>query len=295
MLGAAPRGVADHLHQIRVNARRLRNALSIYKDLFLPRQLKQWNKSIRRAVEVSSRARDLDVYIHFLNVYTPPLAPPFGRASPGLDGAIGRGGPFGGGLAARLASRAKREGGGKPRRIPERGVLVSFIAALKKGREKLQPRIIRALDDLNKRDTLADITGAWGGRSPPIGRLLSRRASPKAALWAEAPCGEEGKGNNPRKIYKVARKKLLRRVRGLMVFEPFVYQPRHRRGQPRRVRGLHQMRIAAKHLRYTLEGFSPIYGPRLPLFIKRVVSFQDSWVTSTIMTYGHGTSRGTPA
>ncbi len=269
MLGAAPRGVADHLHQIRVNARRLRNALSIYKDLFLPRQLKQWNKSIRRAVEVSSRARDLDVYIHFLNVYAPPLAPPFGRASPGLDEAIGRGGPFGGRLAARLASRAKREGGGKPRRIPERGVLVSFIAALKKGREKLQPRIIRALDDLNKRDTLADITRS-------LGRALAADRPPAfAASLAEGGLPSGGKKeNNPRKIYKVARKKLLRRVRGLMVFEPFVYQPRHRRGQPRRIQELHQMRIAAKHLRYTLEGFSPIYGPRLPLFVERVVSFQ---------------------
>ena len=33
------------------------------------------------------------------------------------------------------------------------------------------------------------------------------------------------------------------------------------------------MRIAAKHLRYTLEGFVSLYGPRLPLFIARVVSF----------------------
>ena len=243
MLGVAPsgvssRGATEHLHQIRVNARRLRNALSIYKDLFLPRQLKQWNKSIRRAVEVSSRARDLDVYIHFLNVYAPPLVPPFGRAS-----------PFGGRLAARLASRAKREGGGKPRGISERGALVFFIAALKKKRKELQPRIIRALDNLNTRDTLGDIIRS-------LGRALAADRLPSGGK----------KENNPRKIYKVARKKLLHRVKKLMAFEPFVYQPR-------RVRGLHQMRIAAKHLRYTLEGFAPVYGPRLPLLIARVVSF----------------------
>lgn len=201
MPGVPARGAAEHLHQIRVNARRLRNALSIYKDLFPPRQLKQWNKSVRRAVEVSSRARDLDVYIHFLNVYA-----------------------------------------GKPRGIPGRGVLVSFIAALKKKREKLQARIIRALDDLNKRNTFEDIA-----------RSLDRALAGK-------------KDSDPCKVYKVARKKLLRRVKELMVFEPFVYQPR-------RVQGLHQMRIAAKHLRYTLEGFAPVYGPRLPLFIARVVSF----------------------
>ncbi len=202
MLGVAPRGVAGHLHQIRVNARRLRNALSIYKDLFLPRQLKQWNKSVRRAVEVSSRARDLDVYIRFLDVYATPLA--------------------------RLAA---------------------CITALKKERGELQPWIIRALEDLRKRDTLADIARS-------LRRSLAGR-----------------KDNGSGKIYKVARKKLLRRVKSLMAFEPFVCQPRHRRGQPGRARELHQMRIAAKHLRYTLEGFKDIYGPRLPLFIARVVSF----------------------
>lgn len=220
--GETPRGATEHLHQIRVNARRLRNALSIYKDLFLPRQLKQWNKSIRRAVEVSSQARDLDVYIHFLNVYA-----------------------------------------GKPRGIPARWVLVSFIAALKKKREKLQPRIIRALDDFNKRDTLEDITRSLG-RALAADRLLPQ--------GAYRPSGGK-KDSDPRKVYKVARKKLLHRVRGLMVFEPFVYQPSRWRGQPRRVQELHQMRIAAKHLRYTLEGFASLYGPRLPLFIARVVSF----------------------
>ncbi len=201
MPGATPRSAAEHLHQIRVNARRLRNALSIYKNLFTSRQSKQWDQSIRRAVEVSSRARDLDVYLRFLSACVR-----------------------------------------KPRGIPERRVLVSFIAALREKREKLQPRVIRALEDLSKRNTLEDIT-----------RSLRKSFAGK-------------KENNPGKIYKVARKKLLRRVKGLMVFEPFVYQPR-------RVQELHQMRIAAKHLRYTLEGFSLLYGPRLPFFIERVVSF----------------------
>lgn len=220
MPGIPARGAAEYLHQIRVNARRLRNALSIYKDLFIPRQLKQWNKSIRRAVEVSSQARDLDVYILFLNVY------------------------------AR-----------KPRGISERRVLVSFIAALEKRRGKLRPRIIRALDGLSKHDTLGEIARSLP-RAPAAGRPPAFAASlAKGGL----PSGGK-KENNPRKIYKVAKKKLLRRVRELMAFEPFVYQPR-------RVMELHRMRIAAKHLRYTLEGFAPVYGPRLPSFIGRVVSF----------------------
>ena len=222
MLGVAPRGATEHLHQIRVSARRLRNALSIYKDLFLPRRLKQWNKSIRRAGEVSSRARDLDVYIRFLDVYAGKSGNVFGRQ-----------------------------------------VLAAFIAALKKKREKLQPRIIRALDDFNKRDTLADIARSLD-RALAADRLPSAEgSSPAGDLWLR---GGGKKDSDPRKLYKVARKKLLLRVRELMVFEPFVYPPR-------RVQELHQMRIAAKHLRYTLEGFTSLYGPRLPLFIERVVSF----------------------
>ena len=199
--GLAGRGLVEHLHQIRVSARRLRNALSIHKNLFTARQLKAWDKSIRQAVEVSSRARDLDVYIHFLNTYVR-----------------------------------------KPRSVFERWVLIAFIAALKKERRKLQTRIIQTLDDFKKRGTLEDITRHL--RRPLVGK----------------------KDSTQRKICKVARKKLLRRVKELMVFEPFVYQPR-------KVQELHQMRLAAKHLRYTLDGFTPIYGPRLPVLIERVVSF----------------------
>lgn len=199
--GLSGRGIVEHLHQIRVNARRLRNALSIHKKIFPSGQLQQWDKSIRRAVEASSQARDLDVHVHFLNAYVR-----------------------------------------KPGSISERRALAAFIAALKKKREKLQPRIMRALDDFNRRNTLEDIIRSL--RHPPAGK----------------------KDNDPRKIYKVARKKLSRRVEKLLVFEPFVYQPRW-------VRELHQMRIAAKHLRYTLEGFAPLYGPRLSLLIGRVVSF----------------------
>ena len=199
--GLSGRGIVEHLHQIRVNARRLRNALSIHKKIFPARQLQQWDKSIRRAVEASSQARDLDVYLRFLNVY------------------------------AR-----------KPRGIPERRVLAAFIAALEKKRERLQPRVIRDLNAFNRRNTLEDIARSL--RHPIAGK----------------------KDNDPQKIYKVARKKLLRRVKELLVFEPFVRRPR-------RIRELHQMRIAAKHLRYTLEGFAPLYGPRLSLFIGRVLSF----------------------
>lgn len=199
--GLSGRGIVDHLHQIRTNARRLRNALSIHKKIFPARQSQKWDKSIRRAIEASSQARDLDVYLHFLNAYVR-----------------------------------------KPGSVPERRALAAFIAALKKKRERLQPRIIRALDDFNRRNTLGDIARSL--RHPLVGK----------------------KDNDPQKIYKVARKKLLRRVEELLVFEPFVRRPR-------RVRELHQMRIAAKHLRYTLEGFAPLYGPRLSLLIGRVVSF----------------------
>ncbi len=63
--GLSGRGIVEHLHQIRTNARRLRNALAIHKNLFAVQQLKKWDKNIRRAIEVSSQARDLDVFIHF--------------------------------------------------------------------------------------------------------------------------------------------------------------------------------------------------------------------------------------
>ena len=57
------------VHQMRVNARRLRNALKTFKSLFPKNKLKAWNKLFKVAAKYASGTRDLDVYIAFLKSY----------------------------------------------------------------------------------------------------------------------------------------------------------------------------------------------------------------------------------
>jgi CHAD domain-containing protein len=53
-----------------------------------------------------------------------------------------------------------------------------------------------------------------------------------------------------------------------LYFEPFIKQPEN-------IKELHAMRIAAKHLRYTLEIFSPVYESELKLHLKAMRQIQE--------------------
>jgi hypothetical protein len=58
------------------------------------------------------------------------------------------------------------------------------------------------------------------------------------------------------------------RVAELLAWEPFIHDPA-------RVTELHQMRIAAKRLRYTMELFAPFYGPEFTEAIHQIKAIQD--------------------
>jgi CHAD domain-containing protein len=58
------------------------------------------------------------------------------------------------------------------------------------------------------------------------------------------------------------------RVADLLVWERYI-------SDPSRVREIHQMRIAAKRLRYTMELFAPFYGSRFREAIEKVKSIQE--------------------
>lgn len=60
---------------------------------------------------------------------------------------------------------------------------------------------------------------------------------------------------------------LLQRLEQMLAFVPYV-------SQPDRVAELHQMRIAAKHLRYTLEVYAPVFGQDVDPYIQRARSAQ---------------------
>lgn len=115
-----------------------------------------------------------------------------------------------------------------------------LIAALKDQRRKHQPAVIRSMRAVQRSGVLKDLTGTL--------QALSRRE----------------KGRPLDHLTGVGRKKIIKRLEKMLALEKHL---RH----PRRMDELHRMRIAAKHLRYTLEGLSRYYGKGMAVYIAAVL------------------------
>jgi len=128
------------------------------------------------------------------------------------------------------------------RNIARRSEVVKLTLILRKKRARFQPSVLAALDQLYKKGVLGKIEGMLTAASIE-------------------------KGPEAQRLYCVAEKKILKRLNRFLQYEAYVYKPK-------RVKELHQMRIAAKHLRYTLESFAPLYGKATHKFIKQVMAIQ---------------------
>jgi CHAD domain-containing protein len=193
----------EHVHDMRVASRRLRNALTLFEDCFPPKQFSAWKKRTRRLTRALGAARDGDVQILFLAEFLTNLHEPAHR--PG----VGR-------LRLRLEQR----------------------------RAKLQERVVRALDRFETEDTVADLEHAL--------REL----------------GMDNAGSFSDELYALAARHISKRTSALLQYEPFV-------ARPECVAEHHAMRIAAKHLRYTLEVFAPLYSDELQMTLEAARDVQE--------------------
>ena len=130
-------------------------------------------------------------------------------------------------------------------KIPQHQSGIKKLFSIHLGKRRiLQPRIRKALIQFGKSKTLVKMEHC-------LKDLSQRRAQ---------------QGNQ--KLFSVSQKRALIRLEKLLSLKEYV-------DQPRAIRGLHQMRIAAKHLRYTLETFEPLYGKNLKTYIHSVMSIQE--------------------
>jgi len=113
-----------------------------------------------------------------------------------------------------------------------KGGLKKMIGLLKVKRDELQPDIIQALNILKKEKILDDIK--------KVLKNLSK----------------DRKKEKRRSVYDLAFKQTAKRLKELAAYAPFVF---HRDN----IEELHNLRIAAKKLRYTLECFIPAFGKEL--------------------------------
>ena len=129
----------------------------------------------------------------------------------------------------------------RPLRNPqERRAVGQLIVALKEQRAKLQPALVRSVKQFERSGILNEMLAVTRTF------LVGKNSRPFDALA------------------DVGREKIKKRLKTLLSFEKHVYHPR-------RVEELHRMRIAAKHLRYTLEGFFRYYGNGMTPHIQAVL------------------------
>lgn len=131
-------------------------------------------------------------------------------------------------------------------RPPERTGVRRLLLRLRQKRRDLQKDVLKAVRRLEKDDLVAEIT-----------QKLAPFEIYKNQLNLNDPA-----------LRKLADEQIEARLDEFLAFEPYVTQPEC-------VEELHAMRIAGKHLRYTLEFFAPLYEDELKLFIKSLRQCQD--------------------
>ena len=121
-----------------------------------------------------------------------------------------------------------------------------LLLRLKQSRTKAQKKINKTLFALQEDGTLSDIT-----------ETLSRLIDSSEATTSYAP-----------PLYEKACDSILAELTEFLSYKPFVHEPDN-------MDKLHAMRIAGKHLRYTMEVFAPIYEGALDPFIILMKNIQN--------------------
>ncbi|KUK46260.1 MAG: CHAD domain containing protein [Anaerolinea thermophila] len=119
-----------------------------------------------------------------------------------------------------------------------------LLLRLKQNRKNVQERVKSAIEILQKKETLNRI------------RTVLKKQ-------------EENQGLNfPPVLYQTASESIQRGLEDFLSYQKYIHSPSN--GEP-----LHAMRIAGKHLRYTMEIFAPIYKQSLFPFIEIMEEIQD--------------------
>ena len=137
---------------------------------------------------------------------------------------------------------------------------------LKVRRQRLQPQIVRSLNRLEKSQTLDQL------------EIFLKKIS----LSSEENAAED--------IRNLAQKRIAKRLKKIFAYQVYV-------DRPECSEQLHQLRIAVKHLRYTLENFELLYGQKISAHIESVRSVQsvlgklhdyDVWIATLPKYYKKG-------
>ncbi|MGD0077014.1 MAG: CHAD domain-containing protein [Sedimentisphaerales bacterium] len=198
----------EYVHQARVASRRLRTALQMFEDCFAKDKCDKWRREIRRLTKRLGAARDTDVQIEFLKKFITDLPAKSKKLKPGL------------------------------RRL---------MLRLRQRRQSIQPKVVKVLDRLDKKQVLDEIIAE-------INEITVR-------------CGKQHSKIQSQFVFQKTQEHISDRLTKLFSFE-------HSLNDPGDGKGHHQMRIAAKHLRYTLEICNLPFEKKLDDHIKGIKQIQ---------------------
>ncbi|MDN7024880.1 CHAD domain-containing protein [Methanoculleus sp. FWC-SCC1] len=238
----------EYIHRMRVASRRIRAALPLFEDCFAPGDYKRWRREIRQITRALGAARDADVQIDFLQEYRDSLGveqtPPWGEPAFLLHN--------GGNEPGEVSPLPSPADAGRVAIVPGQQYLrpgaECLLLRLQQHRRRLQPDVIAALDHLIESETVPQMQEAC------------RRIIVEARI-------RHTDVHTPRS-YERAFFHISMRLEELFSHEPFVTMPDQ-------IEEHHEMRIAAKRLRYTMEIFADLYGDGLKTPIKAVKKLQD--------------------
>ena len=261
----------EFIHQSRVFSRRLREALIIFETCLPEEQVEKWTRKVRDITRSLGEARDLDVQIEFIKSYMDKYLLdhlPFQiMFYPGVSSDVKLSYAISDKNLSQPVQSEKNKGIGlfiQYKKNPEdkesgisgcfssgdelRPGLECLLLRLIQHRESIQPEIIRAIDLFDKSDLIGSIT------------TLLHEIKVQAMLEESDSYSLFG--------YEQAFIHIMFRIQELFWYETWLSEPamstRH-----------HEMRIAAKHLRYALELFSGLFEDNLKSEIKTFKKLQD--------------------
>ncbi len=225
----------EAIHKMRVATRRLRTAFVIFSDLISGKKLRRWNTDIKFLTQYLGPARDLDVQIEELKKYKEQSTD--GRVLPGIN---------------------------------------RLIIKLNQKRKKMQTGVIKALDKTLAKGALDDMEAMFQNElnltSLPLSEQIAEEttaleSNSQNLLPSEISGSMDAPFYSPALYYRSAALSL-KKMEDLLEQEIYIYDPAN-------IKELHEMRIKAKWLRYSLEFFAPLYEDKLKKPIGIVKIAQD--------------------
>jgi putative phosphoesterase len=129
----------------------------------------------------------------------------------------------------------------------ENSIVELLLRSKKNRRATVQPRVVEGLKELRESDILSKMREFYDNTTADLQNPRPKSSSVKEkAYWA-----------------------ISNRLDAFLAMEEYVYQENE-------ALKLHEMRIRAKHLRYTMETFSPMYSNELTKEIETMKGFQDT-------------------